>query len=138
MKTASGRMMTWVLLVMVLAVMTGCIHRDDDMALPEDPVEREAILGLYRAYRNIAMYEVRDARVIKVQPMIPTEAFVEEHDPRELYCVCVEYMARYKVPWTTQDSSPWTLTVQNVLVIQTKGGHFLALKKSGICPEHCL
>jgi hypothetical protein len=138
MNAAPGRIIVLFLVVWICSGIIGCSEQNRYADLPQDPVEREAILGLYRGYRNSAMYEVKEARVIKVQPMIPTEAFVEEHDPRELYCVCIEYLARYKVPWTTQDSSPWTVTVQNVLVIQTKGGHFLALKKSGICPEHCL
>jgi hypothetical protein len=116
----------------------GCGPKPDPEYIPEDPVEREAVLGLYRGYRNTAMYEMKDVRILSVVPMIPTESFVEEHDPQELYCVCAEYWARYKVPWTTEDHSPWLRTIRNILVIQTQGGHFLSLKPSGICPEHCL
>jgi hypothetical protein len=105
--------------------------------IPRDPVERAAILGVYAAYRATAMFEIRDADVRRVQPMVPTEDFVEQHDPREVYCVCVEYEARYKIPWNDQDEGPWAPTIRNVLVIQTRGGQYLALRPSGICPELC-
>ena len=106
--------------------------------LPNDPVERAAILGLFESFNNTKMYELKDYFVVKVQPMIPSEAFVEEYDPKELYCVCVDFMARYKVPWNEHDEGYWFRDVRNILVIQTKGGHYLAIKPSGICPRHCM
>ena len=134
-----------ILLVMVLmCLVAGC---DDflgpgglpkEQGLPSDPVEKAAVMGIFDAYRQTTMYEVKEVKVLSVQPMIPTEDFVKEYDPKELYCCCVDYMARYKVPWTTKDASPWARTVRNILVIQTKGGHFMALKASGICPQNCL
>lgn len=105
--------------------------------IPRDPVEKAAILGVYEAFRATAMYEIRDAEVIRVQPMVPTEEFVEQHDPKEVYCVCVDFESRYKIPWNEVDKGPWTQTVRNVLIIQTRGGQYLALRPSGICPEFC-
>ena len=46
--------------------------------------------------------------------MVPTEAFVDEHDPQELYCVCTAFDSRYKVPWN-EDASNWVRQVRNVL-----------------------
>jgi hypothetical protein len=132
------------LVVTIVGLLTGCVDLFEpggppkEQGLPSDPVEKAAVLGIFDAYRQTAMYEVKEVKVLSVQPMIPTKDFVKEHDPKELYCACVDYLARYKVPWTTKDASPWTRTVRNILVIQTKGGHFLALKDSGICPSSCL
>ena len=105
--------------------------------LPSEAVERAAVLGLRYAYRESAMWELKDTQVLSVQPMVPNKAFVQEHDPQEVYCVCVEFMARYHVPWTTKDRSKWEKMVRNILVIQTKGGHLLALRPSGVCPAFC-
>ena len=105
--------------------------------LPENPVERAAILGLHNSYRDSTLWEAREAEVLRVQPMVPTKAFVQEHDPQELYCVCVQYEARYRVPWTTKDRSPWERSVRNILVMKTKGGAFLAMRPSTICHPFC-
>ncbi|MBU2551019.1 MAG: hypothetical protein KKB20_21595 [Proteobacteria bacterium] len=106
--------------------------------LPEDPVKRAAVLGLYTSYHQSTMWEMRDVEIIKVQPMIPTKAFVLEHDPKEVYCVCVSFEARYKVPWTEKDMSPWEPTIRNILVIKTQGEQYLAFRPSGLCPTFCL
>ncbi len=139
-----SRIALWLILMACLLGLGACTQEmpyvygsayDED--LPDDPVERAAILGVHESFRNSAMYELRNLYILSVQPMIPTEAFVQEHDPRELYCVCLEFEGRYKVPWATEDSSPWLWEVRNILVIQTKGGHYIALMPSGICPQHC-
>ena len=78
----------------------------------------------------------KSAFVIRYLPMVPTEAFVDEHDPQELYCVCTVFESRYKVPWN-EDASNWVRQVRNVLVMQTKGGYYLAMQPSGICPDNC-
>jgi hypothetical protein len=106
--------------------------------LPEDPVEKAAIIGVWEAFNESTMYEIEpDIGVLRVQPMIPNESFLESHDPRELYCVCVQFEARYRVPWTTRDKSSWREAVRNILVMQTKGGHYMALEPAGICPANC-
>lgn len=127
------------LMLICLLVMTfsGCDNSMDDPDLPDNPVERAAILGLYNSYKESTMWEVREPATIRVQPIVPTKAFVQQHDPQELYCVCVEYEARYRVPWTTKDKSPWERTVRNILVIKTKAGFFMAMRPSTICPPLC-
>ena len=105
--------------------------------IPRDPVEKAAMVGLFEAYRGTAMFEIRDADIRRIQPMVPTETFVEQHDPREVYCVCIEFESRYKIPWNEEDIGEWTDTFRNILVIQTRGGQYLALRPSGICPEYC-
>ncbi|MGL4208195.1 MAG: hypothetical protein ACRCTY_02280, partial [Candidatus Adiutrix sp.] len=60
-----------------------------------------------------------------------------EHDPKELYCVCVEFEARYKVPWTTSDFSPWERTVRNILVMKTQADSLLAVKPMNVCAPFC-
>ncbi|MBF0530154.1 MAG: hypothetical protein HQK55_12965, partial [Deltaproteobacteria bacterium] len=109
--------------LLLLVMLTGC--GKPDVALPDNPVERAAVQGLYSSYRESTMWEVRDPVVLRVQPMAPTKSFVQEHDPKELYCVCIKYEARYKVPWTTKDSSEWEKTVRNILVIKTRGDQFM-------------
>ena len=135
------RTVFFLLLTVSLIGLSGCesiwgliLPKED---LPDDPVQRAAILGLYNAYNESAMWEIKEAKVLRVQPMIPTRAFVREHDPKEVYCVCIEYKARYKVPWAEKDRSPWEDTVRNILVIKTQGDHHLAFRPSGICPSIC-
>ncbi len=120
--------------------LTGCffgLFGQDDPGLPDDPVERAAMQGLVHSFRESAMWEIRNPEVLNVQPMVPTKGFVREHDPKEVYCVCIRYEARYKVPWATEDSSPWDEAVRNVLVIRTQGDQYMALRPSGICPSFC-
>jgi hypothetical protein len=105
-------------------------------SLPTNPVAKAAVQGLYDVYTQSAMYEIRNVFVIRYLPMVPTEAFVDEHDPQELYCVCTAFESRYKVPWN-EDSSAWVRQVRNILVMLTKGGYYLAMQPSGICPDNC-
>lgn len=126
------------ILFVAIIALTGCFGLfAKEETLPDDPVERAAVTGLVHSYQESTMWEIRDVRVLNVQPMIPTRSFVQEHDPKEVYCVCLKYEARYKVPWTTEDASDWIESVRNVLVIRTQGDHFMALRPSGICPAFC-
>lgn len=120
-----------------LVILAGCFGSTAEVKLPDNPVERAAIQGLYSSYRESTMGEVRDAKVLSVQPTVPTKAFVQEQDPKELYCVCVKYQARYKVPWITKDASEWEDTVRNIMVIRTRGDQFLAMRPSTICHPLC-
>lgn len=145
-----GRMFqAMAVLALSLALLTACVDRvidgdfdfdemfHEDVPLPEDPVEKAAVLGLFNSYRESTMWEIRDPRVLGIQQMIPTKAYIQEHDPKTLFCVCVEFEARYNVPWTTQDKSPWETTVRNVLVMQTRADHLIAMRPSQICPMFC-
>jgi hypothetical protein len=69
--------------------------------------------------------------------MAPVGVLIELQDPKEVYCVCLEYEARYKVKWTTSQGSPWEKTVRNILVIKTQGDQYLPLKPMNICPIYC-
>ncbi|MEW6266849.1 MAG: hypothetical protein AB1641_27555 [Thermodesulfobacteriota bacterium] len=121
-----------------LAVLAGCsLFQTEELKLPDNPVERAAILGVYNSFRESTMWEIREPRVLSVQPMAPTKAFVQEHDPKELYCVCVRYEARYKVPWATKDSSQWEESVRNILVMKNRSDQFLAMRPAAICPPFC-
>ena len=109
----------------------------EPIELPGNPIERAAIQGLITSYRESTMWQIQKAFVLRSTPVAPTAAVLAEHDPKELYCVCVEYEARYKVPWTTTDASPWERTVRNLLVMRTQGDAFMALKPMNICPAFC-
>lgn len=126
-------------LVAGLFCLTGCLDFSffGKEKLPDDPVQRAAVLGVRHSYRESTMWEISKAKVLKVQRMIPAKGFIQEHDPKEVYCVCVEYRARYKVPWATEDHSDWETTVRNILVIKTRGDNYMALRPSGICPAFC-
>ncbi|MEW5725977.1 MAG: hypothetical protein AB1896_22910 [Thermodesulfobacteriota bacterium] len=124
----------------VLFMLTACLALEnipESPDLPEHPVEKAAVLGLYNSYRESTLWQLREPEVLSVQPITPTKDFVQEHDPKELYCVCVEYEARYRVPWTTVDRSPWEKTIRNILVIKTQGDHYLAMRPSALCPPLC-
>jgi hypothetical protein len=127
-------------MILAGAVLAGCISLVDmepNIELPDDPVERAAIQGLIHTYKESTMWQINAAEVVKVQPMVPTKAFVQQHDPKELYCVCVKYQARYKVPWTTKDRSPWEPSIRNILVMKTQADQFMAVRPAAICPAFC-
>ncbi len=105
--------------------------------LPSDPIERAALVGLATSFQDSAMWQVQKAQVLSTAPTLPNAAFLEKHDPKELYCVCVEFEVRYKVEWTTTEPSPWKRTVRNILVIKTQSDHFMALKPMNICSPFC-
>lgn len=105
--------------------------------LPANPIERAAVQGLRTSYRESTMWQIQKPSVIRTVPVAPTAAVVQEHDPKELYCVCVEYEARYKVPWTTSEASPWERTVRNLLVMRTQADSLMAVKPMNICSAFC-
>jgi hypothetical protein len=109
----------------------------EEIELPSNPIERAAIQGLRTSYRESTMWQIQNASVIRSTPVAPTAAVVEEHDLKELYCVCVEYEARYKVPWTTTDASDWERTVRNLLVMRTQADTLMAVKPMNICSAFC-
>ena len=108
-----------------------------EIDLPGNPLERAAVLGLKNSYRDSTLWQIQKVQVLNVSPVAPTAALLREQDPKELYCVCVEYEARYKVAWSTADGSPWERTVRNLLVMKTQGDVFMALKPMNICPVYC-
>jgi hypothetical protein len=70
-------------------------------------------------------------------PAAPTGELLEYHDPKEVYCVCLEYEARYKVTWSTSKGSPWEKTVSNVLVVRTQGDQYVPVKPMNVCNPAC-
>ncbi|MDR1921251.1 MAG: hypothetical protein LBS31_05840 [Candidatus Adiutrix sp.] len=114
-------------------------HADppEPVELPSNPIEKAAINGLLASYRESAMWEIQKARALQSTPVAPTAAVLREHDPKELYCVCVEYEARYRVPWATADFSPWERTVRNILIMKTQADAFLAVKPMNVCAPFC-
>jgi hypothetical protein len=109
----------------------------EPVELPTSPVERAAILGLQTSYRGSTQWQIQRPMIINVAPVAPTAAVLREQDPKELYCVCVEYEARYKVAWSTADGSAWERTIRNILVMKTQSDHFIALRPLNICPPLC-
>lgn len=116
----------------------GCSSKKEPgPALPDNPVERAAVQGLIASYRESAMWEVKSIKPLRIQPVAPTRSFLENYDPKELYCVCLEYQARYKVPWTTSEGSPWERTVRSILVMKTQGDNLMAVRPAALCPPLC-
>jgi hypothetical protein len=109
----------------------------EEIDLPSSPVERAAVLGLKTSYRESTLWQIQRPAVINVTPVAPTAAVLREQDPKELYCVCVEYEARYKVAWSTGSASPWERTVRNLLVMKTQADSYMALKPLNVCPSLC-
>jgi len=105
--------------------------------LPSNSIERAAIQGLQTSYRESTMWQIQNPNVIGMTPVAPNAMVLQHQDPKELYCVCVEYEARYKVSWTTTDASPWERTVRNILVMRTQSDAFLAVRPMNICPVMC-
>lgn len=128
---------TALLLLVAGFSLSSCAKKNLMEDLPKNPVARAAVVALLHSYRESTMWEIRKAKSLAIQPMVPTRAFVQEHDPKELYCVCVEYEARYKVPWSTEDGGKWESGVHNILVMKAQSDEYLALKYYGICPAYC-
>lgn len=105
--------------------------------LPSNSIERAAVQGLHASYKDSTMWQIQNARVISTTPVAPNAMVLQDHDPKELYCVCVEYEARYKVGWTTSDASPWERTVRNLLVMRTQSDALIAMRPLNICPAFC-
>jgi len=115
----------------------GSDPKPEEINLPANPVERAAVMGLKTSYRDSTQWQIQRPVVINVTPVPPTAALLREQDPKELYCVCVEYEARYKVAWSTSSASPWERTVRNLLVMKTQADAYLALKPLNVCPAFC-
>jgi hypothetical protein len=114
--------------------------KDDNpepLTLPDNPIERAAVQGLQTSYKDSTMWQIQKVKVLNITPMAPTGILIELQDPKELYCVCLEYEARYKVIWTTSEGSPWERTVRNILVMKTQGDQYMALKPMNICQPFC-
>ena len=109
----------------------------EEIELPGNPIERAAVSGLKTSYRDSTLWQIQRVAVLNVTPVAPTAAVLQDQDPKELYCVCLEYEARYKVAWSTAEGSPWERTVRNILVMKTQGDAYLALKPLNVCPVFC-
>ena len=119
-------------------ILTACGEKPPKpLSLPSNAIERAAILGLQASYRESTMWQIQEARAIAVTPVAPNALVLQHQDPKELYCVCVEYEARYKVGWSTSEASPWERTVRNLLVMRTQSDAYLAMKPMNICPAFC-
>ncbi|MDR2945223.1 MAG: hypothetical protein LBV79_00535 [Candidatus Adiutrix sp.] len=125
------------LLLLIVLAACGGYSPPEPIELPGNSIERAAVLGLQTSYRDSTMWEIQKARVLSVTPAAPTAAVLQDYDPKELYCVCLEYEARYKVTWTTTDPSPWERTVRNLLVMKTQSDAFMAARPMNICAPLC-
>lgn len=126
------------LLLTGLLAFSGCGDKGPKpIELPSNSIERAAVQGLRASYKDSTMWQIQNARVISTTPVAPNAIVLQDHDPKELYCVCVEYEARYKVGWTTSDASPWERTVRNVLVMRTQADALMAMRPLNICPAFC-
>lgn len=105
--------------------------------LPDNPIERAAVAGLKTSYRDSAMWQIQRVATLNVTPVAPSAAVLRDQDPKELYCVCLEYEARYKVAWSTGEGSPWERTVRSILVMKTQGDDYMALRPLNVCPALC-
>jgi hypothetical protein len=108
-----------------------------EIELPDNPIERAAINGLITSYRESTMWQIQNVEPINITPMAPSGELLELQDPKEVYCVCLQYDARYKITWSTNEGSPWEKTIRNILVIKTQGDQFLAVKPMNICSPFC-
>jgi hypothetical protein len=116
---------------------SGGDEKPQDVQVPDDPIQRAAINGLITSYRESTMWQIQNVKTLGSTPMAPSGELLELQDPKEIYCVCLEYEARYKVTWSTSEGSPWEKTVRNILVIKTQGDQFLAVKPMNICSPFC-
>lgn len=107
------------------------------ITLPDNAIERAAIQGLNASYLESTMWQIQNPQVISTTPVAPNALVLQHHDPKELYCVCVEYEARYKVGWTTAEASKWERTVRNVLVMRDQSGGLVAMRPMNVCPAFC-
>ncbi len=108
-----------------------------EIELPGNPIERAAVQGLKASYDISNMWQMQNVVVLNITPVAPNSLILQNHDPKELYCVCLEYEARYKVPWSTAPGAPWEQLVRNILVMKTQSDTYLAMKPMNICPPFC-
>jgi hypothetical protein len=140
------RILSALVMTLTLASALGCgsfgFGGDKDeppepITLPDNPIEKAAFQGLQTSYKDSTMWQIQKVKALNVIPMAPSGLLIEMQDPKELYCVCLEYEARYKVTWTTTEGSPWERTVRNILVMKTQSDQFLALRPMNICQPFC-
>ncbi len=128
----------WPALLVLIVLASACGHKPPEpIELPDNAIERAAVLGLQTSYRDSTMWEIQKPQVLSVTPAAPTAGVLQDYDPKELYCVCLAYEARYKVSWTTTDPSPWERTVRNLLVLKTQSDAFMAARPMNICAPLC-
>jgi hypothetical protein len=132
------------LLLTLLLMFAGCgiMNGGDDpppeeVKLPGNPLERAAVQGLITSYKESTMWQIQNVEVISTTPMAPSGVLVELEDPKEVYCVCLQYDARYKVEWSTSQGSPWEKTIRSILVIKNQGDQYLPVKPMNVCPAFC-
>jgi hypothetical protein len=142
--TKSSKIATFAIIFMVLFFSffgISCGDKSDEppqkVELPSDPIQRAAINGLMTSYRESTMWQIQNVKVINMAPMAPSGELLEIQDPKEVYCVCLQYEARYKVTWSTSQGSPWEDTIRNILVIKTQGDTYLAMKPMNVCSPFC-
>jgi hypothetical protein len=109
----------------------------EEITMPSDPIEKAAVQGLITSYKESTMWQIQNVKILGINPIAPSGTLVELQDPKEVYCVCVSYDARYKVTWTTTEGSPWENTVRNILVIKTQGDQYLPLRPMNVCNQFC-
>ena len=103
-----------------------------------DPLEREAMSALLYTYQRTNLWEVRELEVLNTAPVNrPPQHFLNEHKPKEVWCVCLKFMTRYRVPWSTVGQGKWKTEVRNILVIRNRDDRYVALGVQGICPPLC-
>jgi hypothetical protein len=111
--------------------------KPEEITVPSDPIEKAAVQGLITSYKDSTMWQIQKVEILGITPIAPTGTLVELQDPKEVYCVCVQYEARYKVTWTTSEGSPWEKTIRNILVIKTQGDNYMPLRPMNICTQYC-
>jgi hypothetical protein len=124
-------------IALAAGLLSGMGDKPETISLPSNPIERAAFQGLITSYEDSTMWQVQKAEALNTVPVAPTAAFLQQYDPKELYCVCVVYEARYKVEWTTTKPSDWKRTVRNVLVMKTQGDTYLPIRPMNICAPFC-
>ncbi|MDR1080539.1 MAG: hypothetical protein LBQ79_06180 [Deltaproteobacteria bacterium] len=137
---------SFVLTIALAFIPAGCaefssfIDGDDkpkNVDIPSDPINRAAVNGLITSYKESTQWQIQNVTPLGVTPMAPSGELLELQDPKEVYCVCLEYEARYKVQWSTSQGSPWEKTVRNILVIRTQGDQYLAVRPMNVCAPFC-
>jgi hypothetical protein len=108
-----------------------------EIDLPGNPIERAAYNGLITSYRESTMWQIQNVETLNITPMAPSGELLELQDPKEVYCVCLQYDAKYKVTWSTDQGSPWEKTVRNILVIKTQGDQFIPVEPMNVCSPFC-
>jgi hypothetical protein len=108
-----------------------------EVEVPSDPLYRAAVKGLITSYKESTMWQIQNVNPLGMTPVAPSGELLELQDPKEVYCVCLEYEARYKVQWSTSEGSPWEKTVRNILVIKTHADQYTAVRPMNVCPPFC-